>query len=88
VNGFDHYIDHHADRELSGLKSLKVKRTLADDWGCITGKAARRMIEGTQVSGIVWPPLQELRKKFEERHGPQVWLVDSDKWLDDACNLI
>jgi hypothetical protein len=83
--GFDHFIDSHKDRELSSLKALKVKRQLAKEWGCRTGHDARRTFKdyGGQLSGVWWPPLQELRTRFEERHGKQKWLVDVPEWLDE-----
>jgi hypothetical protein len=34
---------------------------------------ARRRDGSDMVYGVKWPPLQELRRLFEERHGPQVW---------------
>ena len=72
--GFDYFIDSHVDRELRDLGALKVKRQLCKDWGCKSGDDARRRDGSDMVYGIKWPSLQELRRLFEERHGPQVWL--------------
>src|SRR5262245_50809933 len=33
--GFDYFIDHHADPELKWLRSLSIKRRLKDEWGCL-----------------------------------------------------
>jgi hypothetical protein len=69
--GFDYFIEHHRDRELARMGPLTVKRRLAKDWGCITGKAARKQEGGEQVGGIIWPPLANLRSRFEAKYGPQ-----------------
>jgi RepB DNA-primase from phage plasmid len=71
--GFDYFIDHHADRDLSRLQALAVKRRLMDEWGCVTGKAARKQVGGVRRLGVLWPPLGELRDKFEAKHGEQIW---------------
>jgi hypothetical protein len=79
--GFDYFIDHHADKQLAGMKALTVKRRLVKEWGCTTGKTARRSFDGIQTTGIQWPPLAELRKRFERRHGRQKWLnADATDW--------
>ena len=78
--GFDSFIDHHPDQELRRLGSLAVKRRLSD-WGCVTGDATRKQIKGVRGTGIDWPPLQELRQKFEAKHGKQQWLnADATEW--------
>lgn len=81
--GFDYFIDHHSDRQLASMKALTVKRRLVKDWGCSTGKLARRSINGVQKTGVLWPPLAELREKFEKKHGRQQWTDDDTDW-DDA----
>jgi hypothetical protein len=73
--GFDHFISRHSDRDLARLGPIKVKGQLRREWGCITGRDAR--ITGTggkRVNGIVWPPLPDLRKRFQDKHGAQDWL--------------
>ncbi len=71
--GFDHFIEHHRDRELARMGSLMVKRRLAKDWGCITGRTARVREGGERVSGLIWPDLADLRAKFVVKYGPQQW---------------
>ena len=79
--GLDYFIDNHADRELHHLAALKVKNQLRKDWRCMTGKNTRRRDNGIEVNGVQWPPLQELRDLFVERHGPQDWLYpDVVEW--------
>lgn len=79
--GFDHFINHHADRELARLGSLTVKRRLAENWGCITGKSARKRQGNDIVHGILWPSLLELRAKFVEKYGEQKWLnSEATEW--------
>jgi Family of unknown function (DUF5906) len=72
--GFDYFVEHHRDQELSRMGPLMVTRRLAKDWGCVTGKAARTRQEGERVSGIIWPDLADLRSRFVAKHGPQTWL--------------
>jgi hypothetical protein len=79
--GFDYFIDHHPDRELSRMGALTVKRRLTKEWGCLTGKDARQWVEGNFRYGVVWPPLEQLRAKFEEKHGEQEWLSpETTEW--------
>jgi hypothetical protein len=79
--GFDYFINHHSDSELRKLGPLKVKRRLANEWGCITGDATRKQLNNKKVRGIIWPPLAELRAKFDVKHGPQQWLrSDVTQW--------
>jgi hypothetical protein len=81
VQGFDYFINHHPDGELARLGALKVKRQLAKDWDFITGTAARTYAGGIQRSSIIWPPLKDLRAKFERKHGKQEWLnPDAAEW--------
>jgi hypothetical protein len=72
-HGFDWYIDHHPDHDLSRLGSLKVKRRLAKEWNCLTGSAAREYVDGVQKHVVRWPALAELRAKFEAKYGKQQW---------------
>jgi hypothetical protein len=72
--GFDYFVTHHSDRDIARMGTLMIKRRLTKDWGCVTGKSTRKMVNGMRLLGIIWPPLQELRERFEERHGPQQWL--------------
>jgi hypothetical protein len=58
---------------------LAVKRRLAKDWACITGKATRKQAKGEKAHGIQWPPLSELRRRFEKKHGKQKWLCPEVK---------
>jgi hypothetical protein len=80
--GFDYFIDHHPDRDLARMGALTVKRRLAKEWGCITGDATRKQIQGVKMHGIMWPRLGELREKFVARHGVQKWLhPDESDWI-------
>ena len=72
--GFDYFIDHHVDNELKRLGALTAKRRLAREWGCLTGRATRKQVEGISAHGVAWPPLLELRERFEIKHGKQQWL--------------
>jgi hypothetical protein len=80
--GFDHFITRHSDRDLVRLGALKVKGQLRREWGCTTGKEARvRGTDGKRVNGIVWPPLLDLRARFEAKHGAQDWLCpEHEAW--------
>ena len=77
--GFDYFIERHPDRELARMGPLMVKRRLGKDWGCITGKAARKQEGGEQVGGIIWPSLADLRSRFEAKYGPQEWQHPEEK---------
>lgn len=72
--GFDYFIDTHHDRELRDYRSLKVKRLLRRDWGCISGDDAKRRDGDAMIYGVKWPLLADLRMRFVERHGQQEWL--------------
>ena len=64
----------HADKELSRMGALAVKRRLAKEWGCTTGKTTRITQNNTRrMPGIVWPALAELRAKFEQKRSP-AWI--------------
>jgi hypothetical protein len=83
--GFDHFVDHHPDRELSRLGSLAVKRRLHKEWKCTTGKSARMTNSGKQIPGIVWPSLEDLRSMFVAKHGKQEWLnPTATKWEEPS----
>jgi hypothetical protein len=73
-SGFNSFIDYHRDQELQRLGALTVKRRLKSEWGCVTGEATRRQINGRRTSGILWPPLKKLRLEFGAKFGPQEWL--------------
>ena len=80
--GFDTFINTHPDRELRHLGALRVKNILRKEWGCVTGNNARRRDgSSSPIHGIQWPPLQELRAKFVQRHGRQEWLYpEVEEW--------
>jgi hypothetical protein len=85
--GFDYFVEHHSDRELGHMGILTVKRRLALEWGCVTGKRTRRQINGIRLHGVVWPPLSELRAKFEQKFGPQTWLNPQiTEWRSEATD--
>ena len=72
--GFDEFVERHSNRELARMGPLTVKRRLVKEWGCQTGKTVRKQIDGVRIYGIAWPPLPELRERFEKKFGPQEWL--------------
>jgi hypothetical protein len=79
--GFDYFIEHHSDNELRHMGALTVKRRLANEWGCITGKASRKQEGGQRIHGVLWPSLAELRAKFATKYGQQQWLCpDVTDW--------
>jgi Family of unknown function (DUF5906) len=79
----DHMLSKSNDRELR--KPLTVKRRLTADWGCRSGDASRIWNGSHHVSCIQWPALSDLRAKFEQRHGPQVWdRADVTEWHVEA----
>jgi hypothetical protein len=81
AKGFDTFINTHNDRELRNLGALRVKKALREEWDCATGTDARRRNGSSLIHGIQWPPLQELRAKFIQRHGPQEWLhPELERW--------
>jgi hypothetical protein len=81
--GFDYFIDRHGDREISNMRSLKVKRQLVKHWGCLTGEAARTQRAGIRDRGVMWPPLSDLRAKFTAKYGPQTWMTAATEWEPD-----
>jgi hypothetical protein len=83
-HGFDAYISRNADRELSRMGALAVKRKLRDEWECTTGKPSRKIVDGKRESGVWWPPLTKLRALFVAKFGEQAWLCPKDrKWRTD-----
>jgi hypothetical protein len=55
------------------------------DWGCITGKATRKQVDGVRAYGVLWPSLADLRQKFERKHGKQgEWSCQDKDWQDLA----
>jgi hypothetical protein len=86
--GFDYFIDHHVDKRLASMGALMVKRRLVSDWGCITGKEARRTIGQYRHTGVVWPSLNELRERFEKKYGKQDWREDESEWLPPDPELL
>src|SRR5262249_30612687 len=87
--GFDYFVDHHSDHELRRLGALAVKRKLKSDWGCKTGKASRRTFGRQRTHGILWPPLPELRARFQARFGKQKWLRPLlDEWQEARADIL
>jgi Mesyanzhinovviridae DNA primase len=60
-------------RGLSYSSASVISKALRKDWGC-------RSWKDTYRRGIEFPPLAELREKFDERHGPQEW-GEPEEWL-------
>jgi hypothetical protein len=50
-----------------------VQKTLKEDWGCTRWHSGN-------LNGLRFPPLPELRRRFDERHGPQVWDDPAADW--------
>jgi hypothetical protein len=71
-DGFEAHCNKHSDREIKG-KPLVVMNQLRHEWACLTGDAARFKAAGISYRGIMWPPLLDLRREFEAKHGPQQW---------------
>jgi hypothetical protein len=63
-----------------------VKRRLAKEWKCKTGRDTRKSDRGARSSGVVWPPLAELRATFVAKYGSQDWLCNDEEW--QAPNVI
>ena len=61
-SGFDNFIRTKAPNDLRQLGPTRIKRILTKDWG--TSRFHGR-IDSWLVTGIEFPPLPELRKKFE-----------------------
>jgi hypothetical protein len=66
--GLDYYIRNKADPELRRLGPGKVKNTLKK-WGCTHWRESR----GRRRQGTQFPPLEALRQRFEQKHGPIQW---------------
>jgi len=54
------------DRQLAQMTSLAIANELREEWGT---KAWRQK----GINGIEFPPLGELREKFEAKYGPRQW---------------
>ena len=52
--------------DLKFIRSTMIARTLKESWGCHSWKSGYRR-------GIEFPPLDELRARFDDRHGRQEW---------------
>jgi hypothetical protein len=52
---------------------IVVQRTLKEEWGCVPWK-------DTHLRGLRFPPLCELRTRFDERHGAQDWEDPTADW--------
>jgi hypothetical protein len=51
-------------------------------------KDTRKQVGGLKLFGVRWPPLAELRAKFEAKFGPQTWLCpEITKW-EMACGKL
>ena len=80
--GFDHYIRNQADAELRGLGPGKVKNALKK-WGCEHWRES----SGHRRQGTQFPPLQELRRRFEQKHGPIEWrAAEVKEWETEGCS--
>jgi len=50
-----------------------MSRVLRREWGC-------KPFDSGGVNGVQFPPLGELRRMFEKKHGPQPW-TDVVDWM-------
>jgi hypothetical protein len=76
--GFYVFIDNHRDKDLSPLGAHKIIKRLVKEWDCkATGPQREPHNSKIRISGLQWPPLQELRTKFEKRFGKQDWVHPS-----------
>jgi hypothetical protein len=62
--------------ELRHESSIVVVESLQREWGCERWKSGNR-------NGLKFTPLQDLRAKFEAKHGPQDWPEVTDWEIDD-----
>jgi hypothetical protein len=65
---------HHARTLVPDLRydsSIVIASKLKDEWGCGPWKSGYQR-------GITFPPLAELRARFDAKHGPQDWPGASD----------
>src|SRR5262249_33933063 len=63
--------------DLKHITDVNITRHLKTDWGCKAWRA-------NGINGIVFPPLLELRKKFDDRHGAQQWDRPKAEWGDEG----
>ena len=56
--------------DLKHLSSKIIAVSLQKDWGCIRWKSGYQR-------GIRFPPLADLRDRFDKRHGKQEWPIES-----------
>jgi hypothetical protein len=52
--------------ELKRLSSIVISNKLKGEWDCSPWKSGYQR-------GLRFPPLVDLREKFDKRHGPQKW---------------
>jgi Family of unknown function (DUF5906) len=52
---------------------MVTSRALKEEWGCTPWKTNHQR-------GIRFLPLRELRKRFEDKHGPQSWNHEGESW--------
>jgi hypothetical protein len=79
--GFDYYINHLASsEELRRAGALNVKSTLKKDWGCTRDRESKQ----PRRWGLRFPPLAELRKMYEAKHGKTEWENNAEEWESDC----
>jgi hypothetical protein len=67
--------------DLKRVSSIVIKRTLRKEWGCSEWRSSTQ-------AGIAFPPLVELRARFDRKHGVQEW-PDLGEWCEDIpCDLV
>lgn len=62
--------------DLRFLSSVRIFNKLRDDWGCQPWKSGYQR-------GLLFPPLAELRHRFDKQHGSQKWPPMADWGTDE-----
>jgi hypothetical protein len=61
--------------DLKHMSSVLIGKKLRGDWGCLDWRESRRR-------GLEFPPLSELRARFEAKHGEQDWPEAGTEWTN------
>jgi hypothetical protein len=72
-SGLAYELSKTTDPELKHMSPLVVANRLCKDWGCKSVRKRYGTNNEQRTYGLQWPSLEELRKRFEDRFGPQEW---------------